>query len=227
MSENKKLLKYTGILFLLVLLTYPMPYHSASIIEYFIRPIGTNGGRLYVSGLVPLALFVIAIRGLFKLERFQERSKILIFIAVILIVLPVMQWTVDVGRTTFHRVSGHQLQAVDFVEGDISLFSSEEEVTIHSSLTVKDYGRGQNRFYIRLHLPESLQQVTRKEYYDFEQEYLTRGHRREKVIKKQFTVSRDEIEESVDFHGLRWHEEDIEYTLYNDGEAVTLTNHGW
>lgn len=226
MSDNKNLLKYFGVLFIVVLLTYKVPYDSYSIIEYIIRPIGLNGGTVYISGLVPLVIFIIGLRGLFKLERFENTSKILIFIGVVLIVIPTMQWTVDAGRSTYHRINGHDLQGVDFVDGEITLSGSDEEIMIHSKLEIKDYSRGQNRFNIRLYLPESLQEATGKEFYDFEQEYVTHGNRREKVINKQINISLEDEWGQEDFFRARWYDQDIKYKLYNEEEAITLINRG-
>ncbi|NBG87226.1 hypothetical protein [Isachenkonia alkalipeptolytica] len=207
-------------------LNYEVPYDSYTIIEYIIRPIGLNGGTVYISGLVSLVLFIIGLRGLFKLERFQNTSKILIFLGVVLIAIPVMQWTVDAGRTTFHRINGHELQGVDFVEGEISLSASDEELTIHSSLTIKDYSRRQNRFKVRLYLPESLQEVTGKEFYDFDRDYITYGNRGEKVITKQVSISLEDEGVRDDFFRVQWHDQDIQYKLYNEEESITPMNRG-
>ena len=60
-KDNKNLLKYLGIVFIAVLLIYKLPHNSYSIIEYIIPPIRNNNSVIYLSGLVPLILFVVGI----------------------------------------------------------------------------------------------------------------------------------------------------------------------
>jgi len=224
LSDNKKLLKYLGVLFIVVLLTSKVPYDSYSIIEYIIRPIGLNGGTLYISGFVPLVIFIIGLRGLFKLERFQNTNKILIIIAVILMILPVMQWTVDAGRTAYHRLNQHELRAVDIVDADISLSGSKEEIIINSRLKLTDYSSGQNRFKVRLYLPKTLAEYTGKAFYDFEQDFVTYGHRNENVIEKQIIMELEDEQARNNLLSSGWYGEDFEYKLYNEQESITIIN---
>jgi len=67
-EDNRKLLTYIGILFLIALLTYQVPHRSYSILEYLIRPVKMGSGVLSLSGIVVIILFIIAVRGLFNLE---------------------------------------------------------------------------------------------------------------------------------------------------------------
>lgn len=98
-KDNRKLIQYLGIIFIVVLLTYNLPRDSYSIIQYIIPPIRVGESSvIFLSGLVPLALFIIGIKGLFKLERFTNTSKLLVFITVVLIVIPLMKWTLDFSR---------------------------------------------------------------------------------------------------------------------------------
>lgn len=55
-KDNKKLLKYLGILFILGLSAYKLPHDSYSIIQYIIRPIRYKNSTIYLSGIVPLDL---------------------------------------------------------------------------------------------------------------------------------------------------------------------------
>ena len=89
-KDNKKLIWYLGIIFIAILLTYKLPHNSNSIIQYVISPIRVgNNSVFYLSGIIPLVLLIIGISGLFKLERFRSTSKLLIFITIILLVIPV------------------------------------------------------------------------------------------------------------------------------------------
>ncbi len=55
-KDNKKLLKYLGILFILGLSAYKLPHDSYSIIQYIIRPIRYKNSTIYLSVIVPLDL---------------------------------------------------------------------------------------------------------------------------------------------------------------------------
>ena len=78
-KDNKDLLKYLGIIFIAILLIYELPHDSYSLIQYIIPPIRSNNSVIYLSGLVPLILLIVGINGLFKLERFEGKSKLLGF----------------------------------------------------------------------------------------------------------------------------------------------------
>lgn len=78
-TDNKKLFKYLGIIFISVLICYKLPHSSYSIIEYIIRPIRINYTTIYLAGLIPLVLFIIGIKGLFKLKRNEKKSKFFYF----------------------------------------------------------------------------------------------------------------------------------------------------
>jgi hypothetical protein len=57
--HNKELLKYLGIIFIVVLISYKIPHDSYSISQYVIRPIKFRNSVLYLSGILPLALFLL------------------------------------------------------------------------------------------------------------------------------------------------------------------------
>lgn len=138
-KDNKKLILYLVIIFIAVLLTYKLPHNSYSIIQYIIPPIRLgNNSVLYLSGLVPLVLIIIGIRGLFKLERFRNTSKLLIFITIVLLVIPVMNWGLDFSRTNYHWIKDDGLMALDIEKSNISLSSTDDEMIINIKLDLKD-----------------------------------------------------------------------------------------
>ena len=140
-KENKELLKYLGILFLAVLLTYKLPHDSYAIIQYIIKPIKYKSAVFYFSGIIPLVLFIIGIKGLFNLERYAGKSKMLIFIVVVLIVLPTMRWALDFTRTSYHWLMKDGVKAVDIVDADarVILIDSDKELTMKVRMELIDY----------------------------------------------------------------------------------------
>lgn len=224
-KDNKNLLKYLGIVFIAVLLTHKLPHNSYSIIEYIIPPIRNNNSVIYLSGLVPLILFVVGIKGLFKLERFKGKSKLLVFIAVIVIVIPLMRWTLDFSRTNYHWIKDDGLRAIDIENSNISLSGSDSKTTVKVNMELKDYSRKQNKFKIRIYLPESLNSYTGKEFYEFENYYFTHGNRNITNIEEEIILKLDK-ENTDKLFQSKWYWENVEYELYNDEEAIKIIQHG-
>lgn len=224
-KDNKNLLKYLAIILAVVLLTYELPHDSYSIIEYIIPPIPTSKGTIFISGFIPLVLFIIGIRGIFKLERFKYKSKIFVFLTVIIIVIPLMIWTLDYARTTIHWVRGDGLAAVDIEESNIGLSGSESEVNMDIELELKDYSRKENKFKIRVYIPESWVPYTGKEFYDLENYYFTQGDRSITNIEEGVNLKLDSKQVNELFES-EWFLDDVEYELYNDKEKVRIIQHG-
>ncbi|MGO1469222.1 MAG: hypothetical protein ACTHW2_04290 [Tissierella sp.] len=228
-KDNKNLLKYLGILFLTVLLTYKLPHDSYSIIEYIIPPIKTKGGGVfYLSGIVPLILFIIGVKGLFKLERFEDNSKLLLFFVTIIIVIPLMKWTIDVSRTNYHWIKDDGLKSIEIEESSISLTGSDDEIVMNVSLELKDYSRSRNEFKIRVYLPENLKEHTGKRFYDLENYYITHnGRRNTSTIEEDIAIKSINGEEEAErLFDSNWYLEDMKYELYNNEEKVEFIQHG-
>lgn len=224
-KDNKDLLKYLGIIFIAVLLIYELPHDSYSIIQYILPPIRSNNSVIYLSGLVPLILFIIGINGLFKIERFEGKSRLLVFIAVIIIVIPLMRWTLDFSRTNYHWIKGDGLQAIDMVNSNISLNGSDTKTIIKINLELKDYSRKENKFKIRVYLPEGLNSYNDKEFYEFENDYFTHGNRNITNIEEEIVLQLNREKKNELFES-KWHREDVEYELYNDEETIKIIQHG-
>jgi hypothetical protein len=225
-KDNKRLLKYLGIIFIAVLLTYKLPHDSYSIIQYIIRPIRYKNSTIYLSGIIPLILFIIGIKGLFKLERFAHRSKILIFIVVTFIIIPVMKSTLDFTRTSYYALKGTGLRAVDIVDANADLTSSNKELAIDLKLELIDYGKRGNEFKIRVHLPEKLSEYTGKEFYEFEKNYVTHGNRNKIKIDEQIVIKSDNDNLYSTLSGSQWYLDEFEYELYNEKEVIKIIDRG-
>ena len=225
-KENRKLLKYSGIIFITVLLTYRLPHDSYSIVQYLIPPIIWENSVIYLSGIVPLALFIVGMKGLFKLERFAGKSKLLIFIAVVLIFVPAMNGALDFSRTNYHSIKGDGLEAVDIEESNMSINSTNDEMVISINLKLKDYSRKENKFKIRVYLPESISAYTGSEFYDLDNDYYTHGNRGIYNVQEEITIKSNNNHEMSQLFDSRWYQEDMEYELYNGEETVKIIKHG-
>ncbi|MCY6485057.1 hypothetical protein OW763_11970 [Clostridium aestuarii] len=226
-EDNKKLFKYLGIVFIAVLLTYKLPHDSYSIIQYIIRPIRYKNSVIYLSGIIPLAVFIIGIKGILSLERFADKRRILIFLLIVTIIIPIMNWSLDFTRTNYHWLKRDGLNAVDIVDTDINLNGSNEELTINFKLELIDYSRSQNEFKIRVYLPKSLSDYVGKDFYEFEKHYRTYGNRSILNVKEQIVVRLDNDYTRKSSFDSQWYWEDVEYQLYNKKEVVKIMEHGF
>ena len=226
-KENKKLLQYLGIILIAVLLTYKLPHDSYSIIQYIIPPIKGENSVTHLSGIVPLILFIIGIKGLFNLERFADKSRLLIFMAVVLVLIPAMKWTLDLSRTNYHWIKGDGLKAIDIEESDISVRTSNDEKVISMTLELKDYSRKQNKFKVRVYLPQGLRDHVGEEFYNFESDYYTHGRRSISNIREEIGIKPNDDYETSELSDSKWYWEDVKYELYNDEEKVEIIRHGF
>lgn len=222
-DENKKLLKYLGIIFLSVLLMYKLPYKPYSIMEYLLPPIEVgDNSRIYLSGFLSLVLFIVAFKGLFKLERFKYKSKFLVFLGLVVVVLPFMNYMLDAARTNYHWLRDDGLKSIDLEESDLTLTSSHLGTKLDVSLDLKDYGKGKNNFKIRVFPPEDMLEYTGRKYYELENEYTTYGDRNiEHIEETIFVKDKNRQAGKEDFVSM-WSGYGIEYELYNDKEKVRL-----
>lgn len=226
-KDNKKLIKYLVNIYITVLTTYKLPHNSYSIIQYIIPPIRLGDNSiLYLWGLIPLILFIIGIKGLFKIDRFKNENKLVLFLVVLLFLIPLMRWTLDFTRTNYHWIKGDGLKAVDIEESNIHLNSSEDEMVINITLELKDYSRKHNNFKIRIFLPESLSDYTGKEFYDFESVYFTHGQRSITTIQEDIGIKLNDNHNEDLLFDSQWFWEDIEYELYNQEEKIRIMQHG-
>ena len=225
-KDDKNSIVYLAIIFLTVLLTYKLPHDSYSIIQYTIPPIRRTNTVINVSGIVPLILFIIGVSGLLKLERFKARNKLIMFILVVSIVTPSMKWALDVSRTNYHSIKDDGINAIDIERSDINYSISDDKMTINIALDLKDYGRSQNEFKIRVYLPEIMSIYTDKQAYDFETTYYTSGYRSVSNIQKTIQIKLNDNYDERKLYGFIWNWEDVKYELYNNREKVKIIRHG-
>ena len=225
-KDDKNSIVYLAIILLTVLLTYKLPHDSYSIIQYTIPPIRRTNTVINLSGIVPLILFIIGVSGLLKLERFKARNKLIMFILVVSIVTPSMKWALDVSRTNYHSIKDDGINAIDIEKSNINYSISDDKMTINIDLDLKDYGRSQNEFKIRVYLPEIMSIYTDKQAYDFETTYYTSGYRSVSNIQKTIQIKLNDNYDERKLYGFIWNWEDVKYELYNNREKVKIIRHG-
>ncbi len=227
-KDKKKLLIYLGLIFIGVLLVQKVPQASYSIIEQVIPPIKSNDNSsiFHPSSIFILIIFIIGIIGLANLERFEGKSKSLIFIVIVIVIIPLMNFTLEVTRTNYHWIKGDGLRAIEIQKSNISLAGSEDKVVVNLRLELKDYGRKNNKFKVRVYLPESLSVCTGKEVYDFENIYFTHGKRHVSIIEEDIVIEPISGSDTKQLFSSRWFREDLEYELYNDEEKIKILQPG-
>lgn len=225
-EENKKLIKYLGIIFIAVLISYKLPHSSYSIIEYIIRPIRYKNSTIYLSGIVPLILYIIGIRGLFRLKRNENRSKFFIFILTVFIIIPIMKWSLGVVRTSYHLIIDDGLKAVDIADAKVSLSGNNNDITMNVNLELIDYSKSKNDFNIRVYLPEVVSNSLGKEFYELANTYSTYGNRNKSSVNEQIVIDKIDGKNYDDIFNSRWYMEPIKYELYNENQAVKIIDYG-
>ncbi|BCN29150.1 hypothetical protein [Anaeromicropila herbilytica] len=221
-KENIKLLGYIGVIFLTIALSYKLPHDSYSLMQYMIKPIKHDNTVFYPSSIVTLVFVMIGVIGLASLERFKKR-KLLVVLCTLFLLIPFMKWTIEITRTNYHSLMRDGIKSVDIEESNISLGNTDNDMVINFNLDLRDYSRHQNRFKIRVYLPESIRNLTGKKYYDLKQEYITDNKSTQKVHESMpfDNISGEEISH------LTWYYEDVKYVLYNDKQSVSIIDHGY
>lgn len=225
-EDNKKSLKYLGILFVVAIITHRLPHDSYSIIQYIIRPIKINNGAIYLSGIIPLILVIISIRGIFQIKKYENRSRIGIILLVFILVIPFMNWILDIAISNYYWIKNDGLNTIDIEEADYNISATDNIVKLDIDLDLIDYGRSQNEFTLRVYLPKTLEKYLGKEYYEFEQYYKTVGNRNKLEIKKQIVIIIDNEDLREKIFDSNYYREDVKYELYNNDETVQIIKHG-
>ncbi|AFS78725.1 hypothetical protein Curi_c17180 [Gottschalkia acidurici 9a] len=225
-EDNKKLLKYLGIMFISVLITYKLPHDSYSIIEHIIMPIEYKDSVVYLSGIIPLVLLFISIKGIFNLKRAEGRNKLLLFLMIITVIMPMMKWSLDITRTGYYWIKKDSLRSVDIGDSKVSLSGSNDKLTMTLNLELIDYGMTQNNFKIRVYLPKALKTYNNQDFYELENEYLTNGNRRKRTIREEIVLNLNDKNGMEKLFDSKWHWEDLKYELYNEDEVVEIIKRG-
>jgi uncharacterized ubiquitin-like protein YukD len=231
-DEKRKILKVLGILLLAELFSYKLPHDSYSISQYIFPPIKLGNSTIYLSGIITIILIIYCISNIVSLDRYKYRSRLGLFLLILIIVMPIMRWTIDVVRTNIYWLIGDGLQAVDIEEANICYSSNSYsesdrgDLFITIDLNVKDYGREKKNFRVSVYLPKTLRELVDMEYLDLEQQYQTQGKRVTINVNEQMKVVVDDnVLERIAYGKII--SEDVKYKLYNEKESITIIDHGY
>ncbi|WP_143824668.1 hypothetical protein [Natranaerobius trueperi] len=184
-----------------------------------------NNGVIYLSAVVVIILFIIAIKGLFNLERFKHTNKLLIIIGAFLLI-SVMGSSIDIIRTSYYWVRANPLSSVDLEKANTEKRIDEKEVTLTLNLELIDYGTSKQEFKIRMYFPEEWQVFFEKEYYDLERPpYFTYGHRNVNDIQEEISLK---LAEGISVDDLVENSSDqmtFKYKLYDDESEVLIKDY--
>jgi len=223
-KDNKRLFLYLSILLFAILISCKLPHDTYSIAEYIIRPIRINeGSYIFPSAILILILFIIGIRGIMTLDRFENANKFLIFILVIALIIPAMKLSVDFIRNNyFYAKDG--LEAVDFNKSDISIVGMNDKISLQVNLELVNHGNKVNEFRIRVYLPEYLRKYAGTNEYAFDTLYRIYPNQSNMNIRESIPLKDSSVYDN--FIPPHWLGEEVRYDLYNDEETVRIVDHG-
>lgn len=221
-KDNRKLLLYLGLLYFSVLLNYKLPHTSYTISEYLIRPLKNNNSVFYPSSMLILLLMIIGLYGFINLERFKTKSKLLIFLSLVIFVLPFMKWTIDSVRTNYYWIRHEKLAAIDIEKSNISTAAREDKLTISVELKIKDYGKSANQFKFRVYLPATLAEYAGVSVLESHNYYITTGNRQSLNISESFDINLSKNAKQSGYYDSKWLYEEVKYELFNEDETLVI-----
>jgi len=211
-------------LFLAVLVSYKIPHDSYSVAQYILKPIKSGNGTFYTSALIPLAFGLIGIIGFINLKRFENRNRTIIFILTLVIILPLMKWSLDFTRTNYNWITHEKLNAVDIENPNISLSANNDKLTITFNFVAENYSRSNNQFKFRVILPETLRECIGEKSYESENTYTAHANRSKLTVNESMVIDlKNDVNQIFD---SPWYNQDVIYELYNDSEVVKIIDHG-
>lgn len=225
-NDKIKLIKYLGILFLGILLVYRIPHDSYSVSRFIIRPIRFENGAIFLYSVPSLILFLIGISGIMHLRRLENRSRLLTFLLVFLLILPVMVRTIDTVRTIYYGISKAGLNSVDMEDSRLGISTVNGTGSINIELELKDYGRTGQEFGIRIYLPETLRECMGMEAYEFTGRYRTYGNRNTVDVREEIEIPYIPEDKLEYLEESQWYWEDVRYELFNEEETVKIIRRG-
>ncbi len=225
-KDDRRLMINLGVIFLAVALRYPLPHDSYSILQYIIRPIHLDSSILYPANIILLAMFIIGIYGVMTTERFRRHMRILGLIYILLIIIPLMNLTIDFARIAYYTAARGGVHSVDIKDSEISLSQVNGTTIIDVSLVLKSYSFYDNEFGIRVYLPEALSKYTGISCYEFEPKYHTHNYSNTLNVNQQIIIDTLNTEALYSFPPAKWQFEDVKYELFNDKSTVTVIRHG-
>ena len=225
-KDHKSFILYSGVLYLTIFLSYKIPHDSYSFIQALIKPIRNGNSVFYVSSLVVLALSIVGIIGFVNLKRFEARNKFLVFLLVVIIIIPFMNWSIDMTRSFFFWFQEDKLSAVDLDDSNLSLAGANNKLTLTVHLTFVDYSSSGNSFQYRIYLPESLSKYTGVDVLESDTLYTTSGNRNKTGITETFDLYLKDNNALDQACSSEWSYEDTTYELYNQSETVKIVDHG-
>lgn len=226
-KDTKGLLKSLLIIFIGVLLLYPLPHDSYTLIQYIIPPIRFENSVLNLAALFPIVMIIMGIRGLFRLERYANKSKIMITIIVLLLVIPFMRSSLGIVKSIYLSNLPGELTALDLVEAKVSIGEiTDTGAKIKVDLVLLSCDNEIKEFKVKMHMPESLKPYFHANHINFKESYRALGRNNriniseEKHLKLVDGVTVSDVLDSL------WFWETYYFDLYNENESLRLIYHG-
>lgn len=178
--------------------------HQDKAIFHLIMPIIklSPGSRLYLNGILPLALLLWSYREIVK-SKYFKCGKLGIFIIMFCFVVPFTFNAMNVIKIPYYVLSGG-LKSIDVIESDYSFGNGPKENTMKVDITLKNYGKKVKDLNISMDLPKSLKKIIDKDPI---------------ILPEKYTIDKEQgnlrIEETIQFNYRKgYSEEDLNESDY-------------
>lgn len=225
--ENRKFLLAVSLLFLSILVTYKIPHRLVSVSELLIKPFQNGNRTFFTSGIVPFVLFFVGISLLFSLKRYARRSKLLLFLVIIIVIIPFMKLSIDISRSLFYLVTQANFKTIDMEDSRINIQEVNDTMVASFQLELKDYSWSRKEFKVRIYLPEELSSYSGIDVYEPDMSYRTGGYLKTFIVDAPLVFKiTDETAVSQLFLS-DWRSGRIVYELYNEEEVIKIIDQGY
>ncbi|QHI71749.1 hypothetical protein [Aminipila terrae] len=187
-KDVKRYMRAVVIIMITAFCAMKLPHQDKAIFHLIMPTIKLGPGtRLYLNGILPLALLLWSYKEIVKSKYFQC-SKFLIFIIMFFILVPFTFNAMNVIKVPYYLLSGG-LKSIDVVESDYSFSNEPNGNTIEVNIILKNYGKEVKDFNVSIDFPKSLEKIIDKDPILLPQKYT--------IDKKQGILR---IEESIPFN---------------------------
>lgn len=202
-----------------------LPHLDKSIFHLIMPTIKlSQGSRLYLNGILPLALLLWSYKEIVKSKYFKS-SKLVIFIIMFCILVPFTFKAMNVIKIPYYMLSSG-LKSIEVIESEYSFTNVPRDNTIKVDLTLKNYGKEVKDLNISIDFPKSLEKIIDKDPIALPHKYTIDKHQGNLHIEEfiQFNYKKGFSEEDL-FESCYFYD-DYKIILSKEDEQLQIVQGG-